>query len=561
MLSSAFHRSIAIPLAVILGLAVLVTAAPPDAKAQQVTVSAEFRTALDPHGSWKPHKRWGEVWIPSDRAADWRPYTVGNWAYTNDYGWYWRAAEREAVWGEIVYHYGRWVLDPDLGWVWVPGDVWAPAWVSWRRGEPREGRHRHVVGWAPLPPDEVVVEIRDEPRYWVFVPARAVAASDVIVNVVLPPQPVLLQTTVIVDRTVVVRKGGATFAVSPGIQPDYVAFAYGRPIPSYSLRPRVLAGTMAPPDAVTVRAEQFREARRGRDAARLAGELQQARQIQPSRSITAPQALSEGAAIKSENLPRAAQGAEVVSTPAQASQSRSRPDAGGAQQGAGQAPQGTKQDQAQQPRGSDNDAAERSQKDATKDVRQPQQGAEPAKNARERRQKEEAGKDERPQQKDATEQRDRQPQKGADKDKGSRPQKDAEKETAPQPRKDTSDDRQRSQRQEADKDADRTKDGKADRGRRPQQDAEQSRQKQDADGRKDQQRSGADRGSALERQKEAIPQREPERQKGVERDAGSRRGAESQPARPSREGPPATVGRSAPGGPPQGAAPKGEKPN
>ncbi len=34
----------------------------------------------------------------------------------------------------------------DIGWVWVPGDEWAPAWVSWRKGN-------DYVGWAPLPPE------------------------------------------------------------------------------------------------------------------------------------------------------------------------------------------------------------------------------------------------------------------------------------------------------------------------------------------------------------------------------------------------------------------------
>lgn len=559
MSSSAFHRFIAIPFVAFLGLAALVAAAPHEAKAQQVTISAEFRTALDPHGSWKQHKRWGEVWIPSNRPRDWRPYTVGRWAYTNDYGWYWRTADREAAWGEIVHHYGRWVLDADLGWVWVPGDIWGPAWVSWRRGEPREGKHRHVVGWAPLPPEEVVVEIRDEPRYWTFVPARAVAAADIIADVLLPPQPVLLQRTVIVHRTVVVRKGGATFAVSAGIRPEYVAFAYGRPIPSYSLRPRVLAGTMAPPNAVTVRAEQFREVRQGQKSARVAGELRQVRQIEPSRSIAPPQAFGEGTAIKSDALPRAAQGAEVVSTPAQAS--RSRPDVGAAQQEPGQAAKGTKQDRAQQPRGSDKDAAEQSPKDATKDGRQPQKDAgkddgQPHEGARESQQRREAGEDaDRRRQKDATEQRERRPQKGAEKEQSSRPQRDDGKEAA--------DDRQGSQRGEADRDANSTKGAGRDSGR-PQKDAVQSRTK-DAEDREQQRRPDADRSSRQERPQETIErrerqverQREPERQKGAaERDVGPQRGAES--GGPARQSAPATVGRSAPSGPPQRGGPTGD---
>ncbi len=33
-----------------------------------------------------------------------------------------------------------------VGWVWVPGEEWAPAWVSWRTS-------KENVGWAPLPPE------------------------------------------------------------------------------------------------------------------------------------------------------------------------------------------------------------------------------------------------------------------------------------------------------------------------------------------------------------------------------------------------------------------------
>ena len=33
-----------------------------------------------------------------------------------------------------------------FGWVGVPGNEWAPAWVSWRKSD-------DYVGWAPLPPE------------------------------------------------------------------------------------------------------------------------------------------------------------------------------------------------------------------------------------------------------------------------------------------------------------------------------------------------------------------------------------------------------------------------
>jgi len=63
------------------------------AAAQAVSVSVEFRTALEPFGAWQHHRRWGEVWIPSRVARDWQPYTVGHWVYSQDYGWYWAADE------------------------------------------------------------------------------------------------------------------------------------------------------------------------------------------------------------------------------------------------------------------------------------------------------------------------------------------------------------------------------------------------------------------------------------------------------------------------------------
>ena len=69
----------------------------------------------------------------------------------------------------MAYHYGRWVLERRMGWFWMPGDEWAPAWVDWRHGG-------DYVGWAPLPPDEVIDEYDDDPAYWVFVPPRYLTA-------------------------------------------------------------------------------------------------------------------------------------------------------------------------------------------------------------------------------------------------------------------------------------------------------------------------------------------------------------------------------------------------
>ncbi|MCC0059271.1 MAG: hypothetical protein H6886_08365 [Hyphomicrobiaceae bacterium] len=101
-----------------------------------------FYDALAPFGDWVSDPRYGYVWYPRSVAEDWRPFTVGNWIYTDEHGWYWDSPEPFA-WA--VYHYGRWGYDPEYAWYWVPGDVWAPAWVQWRYSD-------DYVGWAPEAP-------------------------------------------------------------------------------------------------------------------------------------------------------------------------------------------------------------------------------------------------------------------------------------------------------------------------------------------------------------------------------------------------------------------------
>ena len=108
-----------------------------------------FYESLDPYGVWMDTAAYGFVWQPHVARRDplWRPYTVGRWAWT-DQGWTWVTEE---PFGWIVYHYGRWAQLEETGWVWVPGEVWAPAWVSWREAD-------DVVGWAPLPPETIVIQ-------------------------------------------------------------------------------------------------------------------------------------------------------------------------------------------------------------------------------------------------------------------------------------------------------------------------------------------------------------------------------------------------------------------
>jgi hypothetical protein len=47
------------------------------AAAQVEPISVEFRSALEPYGSFQNVQRWGEVWVPNNVPRDWRPYTVG----------------------------------------------------------------------------------------------------------------------------------------------------------------------------------------------------------------------------------------------------------------------------------------------------------------------------------------------------------------------------------------------------------------------------------------------------------------------------------------------------
>jgi hypothetical protein len=147
------------------------------AAAQEVVDVDYFYDQLESFGEWVWHPRFGYVWIPSEVSEDWRPYTIGHWIYTDEYGWYW---ESEEPFAWAVYHYGRWGYDPDYGWFWVPGDTWAPAWVQWRYGD-------QYVGWAPIGPAAsggyaYGAPVSYEPpvaEAWVFVEPRYVAAPDI----------------------------------------------------------------------------------------------------------------------------------------------------------------------------------------------------------------------------------------------------------------------------------------------------------------------------------------------------------------------------------------------
>jgi len=274
----------------------------------QASVSVQFRTALQDHGRWQRHSRWGDVWIPANRPRDWRPYTNGHWVYTDDWGWYWIEDDAEASWGLVTNHYGRWVYDDELEWCWVAGGDWGPAWVQWRRSN-------DVVGWAALPPDDVEVEYRESPRYWAFVRARDFIAPRA-ANVIISEReyPTYFRETVVVNRSVIVSDRGPRFAVNPGIPAAFIAARVGRPLRTFEVQPRVLAGTAQIPNAVVVREQDLRSR-----TFRAQATVRETRtEIRPSQQVAPPRELGANERGRlGDNPPRAAQGPTQGRGPAQ----------------------------------------------------------------------------------------------------------------------------------------------------------------------------------------------------------------------------------------------------
>jgi DNA segregation ATPase FtsK/SpoIIIE-like protein len=116
---------------------------PRQAQAEAEVSFSVFYDTLAPYGNWVHHPVYGQTWVPLDMPTDWRPYTDGQWAHTDDYGWLWVS---DYSWGWVPFHYGRWAWDIDYGWLWVPGYIWSPAWVFWRSGG-------GYAAWAAMPPN------------------------------------------------------------------------------------------------------------------------------------------------------------------------------------------------------------------------------------------------------------------------------------------------------------------------------------------------------------------------------------------------------------------------
>ncbi len=205
------------------------------AEKQSTATYGMFYEKLDPYGDWRETSEYGYVWQPreAESSKDWRPYTDGRWVYS-DAGWTWVSSE---AFGWATYHYGRWVRLRQVGWVWVPGEEWAPAWVSWRT-------NKDYVGWAPLPP-EATFDRRSGIQNWAdsyydigpdqysFVPSNELGAEKIRRAIV----PAARNVTIVVETTNVTRiTFSNTTIVNEGPNYDELRSRGPRPIERYRLK-------------------------------------------------------------------------------------------------------------------------------------------------------------------------------------------------------------------------------------------------------------------------------------------------------------------------------------
>jgi hypothetical protein len=131
------------------------------AEGQYVDPSIQGVGDLAASGNWVDDSTYGNVWIPTNVAADWAPYRNGNWVWEDGYGWTWVAAE---PWGWAPYHYGRWYFSTAYHhWAWYPpapgrrAPAWSPAlvgFVGFNIGAVSVGIGFGNIGWVPLAPYE-----------------------------------------------------------------------------------------------------------------------------------------------------------------------------------------------------------------------------------------------------------------------------------------------------------------------------------------------------------------------------------------------------------------------
>jgi hypothetical protein len=222
-----------------LGIAAIATAASGTAQAQ---VSADihigpggpsvdlgyFYDDLASYGNWIERPSYGWVWTPRSVASSWQPYQDGHWVST-DQGWTWVTSE---PYGWATYHYGRWYDDPEIGWSWVPGNEWAPSWVSFQEGA-------DYIGWAPLPPSVDIavgfnglVNVSIAPEYYVFVQERNFLAPSLGSYYIPRDRRVNIYHE---TRNISNYRYSDNRVYNQGVSVDRIQQVVGRPVPRYKL--------------------------------------------------------------------------------------------------------------------------------------------------------------------------------------------------------------------------------------------------------------------------------------------------------------------------------------
>ena len=123
--------------------------------------------------------------------------------------------------------------------------------------------------------------------------------------------PAFFRETVVLNETVLLRDR-RHFAVNPGIPAAFIAAAIGRPLHTYAVQPRILAGTGQVPNATVVGAQQLQALRHGgpnRNFGAQASLRETSQTIAPARGSQQLRPLAAGERGRlGDNPPLAAQG-------------------------------------------------------------------------------------------------------------------------------------------------------------------------------------------------------------------------------------------------------------
>jgi hypothetical protein len=223
-------------------------APPPPPPPAAETSYQSFYDALSPYGQWIDNPQYGYVWMP-DAGPDFKPYASnGHWVLTDE-GWTWAS---DYPWGWAAFHYGRWFFEEGYGWMWIPGNEWAPAWVSWRRSD-------DYYGWAPLGPSVSVASsyggnYNPPPHYWNFVPHQYVTSPHLNNYYVSDQRNVTIinNTTIIRNTNTVTYNRVTANNYAGGPDPQEVSRVTGAPLRPVTVRETNSPGERMGEGALTI---------------------------------------------------------------------------------------------------------------------------------------------------------------------------------------------------------------------------------------------------------------------------------------------------------------------